>query len=73
MEGDLSRTKLLVLDSDGWKSTIKQNVKALQIKFFNMIEMVKERYKFAKHLFVIKTCLINTGASEYVNYHALTQ
>lgn len=70
MEGDLSRTKLLVLDSDGWKSTIKQNVKALQIKFFNM---VKERYKFAKHLFVIKTCLINTGASEYVNYHALIQ
>lgn len=29
MEGDFSRTKLLVLDSDGWKSTIKQNVKAL--------------------------------------------
>lgn len=36
-----------------------------------MIKMVKERYKFIKHLFIFKTCLINTGASEYVNYHAL--
>lgn len=43
----------------------------LNIKFFNMIKMVKERYKFIKHLFIFKTCLINTGAFEYVNYHAL--
>lgn len=43
----------------------------LNIKFFNMIKMVKERYKFIKHLFIFKTILINTGASEYVNYHAL--